>query len=192
MVQKSIAELKEKTGRSLQEWITLLKSRGPYGEKERREWLKKKHNLGTNSAAWIAERAEGKGSEFDAPNSYLEAAALYVNEQYSGEKQKLRPLYELLLRKAKGMAADVKACPCKMIVALYRNHVFAQIKPTTNTRVDLGFALAKYKGKLPKRLIDTGGLAKKDRVTHRIELKSLIEFDDDARKWLKIAYDLDT
>ena len=66
------------------------------------------------------------------------------------------------------MGADVKACPCKTMVPLYREHVFAQIKPTTNTRIDLGFALAHYKGKLPKRIVDTGGLAKKDRITHRI------------------------
>jgi len=36
--------------------------------------------------------------------------------------------------------------------------------------IDLGFALTHYKGKLPKRLIDTGGLAKKDRITHRMEI----------------------
>jgi hypothetical protein len=92
----------------------------------------------------------------------------------------------------KNTGADVKACPCKTIVPLYRNHVFAQIKPTTNSRVDLGFALAKYKGKLPKRVIDTGGLAKKDRITHRIEIASVGEIDDEVKKWLKIAYELDT
>jgi hypothetical protein len=69
--------------------------------------------------------------------------------------------------------------------------VFAQIKPTTNTRIDLGFALAHYKGKLPKRLIDTGGLAKKDRITHRMELKAAEEIDGDVKRWLKTAYDLD-
>jgi uncharacterized protein DUF5655 len=74
---------------------------------------------------------------------------------------------------------------------LYREHVFAQIKPTTNTRIDLGFALARYKGKLPKRVIDTGGLAKKDRITHRIELKSFAEIDAEVKKWLKMAYELD-
>jgi hypothetical protein len=77
------------------------------------------------------------------------------------------------------------------MVPLYRQHVFAQIKPTTNSRIDLGFALAKHKGKLPKRIIDTGGLAKKDRITHRIELKSADEIDKDVKNWLKIAYDLD-
>jgi hypothetical protein len=77
------------------------------------------------------------------------------------------------------------------MVPLYRNHVFAQIKPTTNTRVDFGLALTHYKGKLPKRLVDTGGLAKKDRITHRIEISSTAQIDDEVKKWLKTAYDLD-
>jgi hypothetical protein len=77
------------------------------------------------------------------------------------------------------------------MVPLYRNHVFAQIKPTTNSRIDMGFALAKYKGKFPKRLIDTGGLAKKDRITHRIEITEVSQIDDDVRKWTKTAYELD-
>ncbi len=74
---------------------------------------------------------------------------------------------------------------------LYRNHVFAQIKATTNPRIDLGFALTHYKGKLPKRLIDTGGLAKKDRITHRIEITSAEQIDDEVRKWLRNAHELD-
>ena len=74
---------------------------------------------------------------------------------------------------------------------LYSEHVFAQIKPTTNSRIDLGLALTHYKGKLPKRIIDTGGLAKKDRITHRIELKSTDQIVSEVKKWLKTACDVD-
>jgi hypothetical protein len=190
MVQKWVSELKEKTGRSVDEWIALVKKEGPKGEKARREWLKTKHKLGTNSAWWLAERTEGKGGEDSDPEAYLRAAVHYVDEQYAGPKEKLHPIYDRLLGLGKSLG-DVKACPCKTIVPLYRNHVFAQIKPTTNTRIDLGLALAAHKGKLPKRIIDTGGLAKKDRITHRIELKSLNEIDDEVKKWLKTAYELD-
>ena len=104
---------------------------------------------------------------------------------------KCKSAYEELLELGKSMGADVKACPCKTMVPLYREHVFAQIKPTTNTRIDLGFALANYKGRLPKRIIDTGGLAKKDRITHRIEITLVDEIDAEVKKWLKTAYDLD-
>jgi hypothetical protein len=193
MVQKWMTELKDKTGRSLDEWIALIKKQGPKDEKGLREWLKSKSKLGTNSAAWLAERAEGKGTdEMDDPETYLAAAVQYVERQYSGPKSALRPFYDRVLEVGKSLGNDVKACPCKTMVPLYRKHVFAQIKPATNTRIDLGFSLAHYKGRLPKRLIDTGGLAKKDRITHRIEIKSASEIDDEVNRWLKIAYDLDT
>lgn len=191
MMQKWVAELEEKTGRSLEAWLALVKIDGPKGEKSRGEWLKTRHKLGTHSAMWIAERAEGKGDDDLDPEAYLRAAVRHVEEQYAGAKAKLRPIYDALLDLGKSMGQDVKACPCKTIVPLYRKHVFAQIKPTTNSRIDLGFALAKYEGKLPKRLIDTGGLAKKDRITHRIEVRSTSDIDDDLKRWLKVAYELD-
>lgn len=192
MIQKWVGELKEKTGRTVEEWVALVQKEGPKtGHKARVEWLKTKHKMGNNSAWWIAERAEGKSGEEDTPNGYLEAAEKYVEQQYSGKKEQLRPIYDELLEMGKSVAQDVKACPCQTMVPFYRNHVFAQIKPTTNSRIDLGFALAKHRGKLPKRLIDTGGLAKKDRITHRIEITETSQIDDDVRKWLKTAYDLD-
>jgi len=190
MVRKWLAELREETGRSMEEWLALVKKEGPKDEKSRREWLKNKHKLRTNKASWIAERAEGKGWE-DTPEAYLKAAARYVEEQYAGPKEKLRPIYDELLKLGKSLGDDVKACPCRTIVPLYREHVFAQIKPTTNSRIDLGFALTHYKGKLPKRLIDTGGLAKKDRITHRIEIADVEQIDSEVKKWLMTAYELD-
>jgi hypothetical protein len=191
MVQKWVTELKSKTGRTLEEWIALAKKEGPKEEKARREWLKTKHKLGTNSAWWISDRVEGKGGEEDSPETYLAAAAVYVEEQYAGAKEKLRPIYEELLSLGHGIGEDVKVCPCKTMVPLYREHVFAQIKPTTNSRVDFGLSLTHYKGKLPKRLVDTGGLAKKDRITHRFEITSEDQIDAEVKKWLKTAYDLD-
>lgn len=191
MVQKWVTELKGKTGRSLEEWIALARKEGPKDDKARRAWLKTKHKLGTNSAWWISERVDGKGTEEDSPEAYLKTAEVYVEEQYAGAKERLRPIYDELLRLGKSTGVDVKVCPCKTMVPLYREHVFAQIKSTTNTRVDLGFALAHYQGKLPKRIIDTGGLAKKDRITHRIPIESLDAIDDEVKKWLKVAYELD-
>jgi Domain of unknown function (DUF5655) len=191
MVQKWVSELKANTGRSLEEWIAFARKEGPKDDKTRREWLKNKHKLGTNSAWWISERADGKGGEEDSPEEYLKTAVVYVEQQYAGPKEKLRPIYDELLTLGKSLGSDVNACPCKTMVPLYREHVFAQIMPTTNSRIDLGFALTHYKGKLPKRMIDTGGLAKKDRITHRMEITAAEQIDGDVKKWLKIAYNLD-
>jgi hypothetical protein len=71
-------------------------------------------------------------------------------------------------------------------VPLYRRHVFAQIKPATNKRLDLGFALGEEP--FTSRLHDTGGLAKKDRITHSVVLTSLADFDLQVKRWLKQAY----
>jgi hypothetical protein len=91
----------------------------------------------------------------------------------------------------RSLGADVKICPCETIVPLYRNHVFAQIKPATSTRVDFGLALKGGPKKLSKRLIDTGGLAKKDRITHRFAITSVDEIDAEVETWLATAYELD-
>jgi Domain of unknown function (DUF5655)/Domain of unknown function (DUF4287) len=189
MTQKWIAELKQKTGRSLEEWLRLIRKEGPPAENERSEWLKSKFALGTNSAGWLAERSLGKGTEIGDSELYLQAAECYVAEMFSGKKEPLRPIYDALLKLGLSIGREAKACPCQTIVPLYRNHVFAQIKPTKITRIDFGLALGNLK--TPKRLIDTGGYAKKDRITHRFEIASLKDIDDDVKRWLKVAYDRD-
>lgn len=189
MTQKWVTELKEKTGKSLEEWMKHIKKAGPKSEEERRQWLKDEYKLGTNTAWWLAERAEGKGHESSDPDLYLEAAERDVEKMYSGGKAHLRPIYDALLKLGLRVGKEAKACPCQTIVPLYRNHVFAQIKPTTQTRIDMGFAL----GDTPAggRLIDTGGFAKKDRITHRIAITSIDDIDDEVKHWLKVAYDRD-
>ena len=189
MTQKWITELKQKTGRSLEEWVAFIEKSGPKGEKERRTWLKEKHGLGTNVAMGLAERAEGKGKEMGDPDLYLASAEHDVEKMFSGGKTQLRPLYEALLKLGLKTGKEAKACPCTTIVPLYRKHVFAQIKPTTQTRIDVGFALGDTKP--TGHLIDTGGFAKKDRITHRIPITSMDDIDDEVKHWLKVAYDRD-
>ena len=187
--RKWIASLKEKTGRSLEEWLKLVKESGPPSENERRAWLKNDRGLPTMTAWWIAEHAGGQGDDFSDPEAYLRAAEQYVEVMFSGGKAGLRPIYDALLKLGLGLGKDVGACPCRTMVPLYRQHVFAQIKPTTRTRIDLGFAL----GARPAegRLIDTGGYAKKDRITHRIPISSLAEIDDEVKQWLRAAFEED-
>jgi hypothetical protein len=189
MVQSVIAGMKEKTGRSLEEWLRLAKKEGPAGEKERREWLKNEHGLGTNYALWIAAGAEGKSQEDGDTEQYLKHAQDYVENMFSGPKEHLRTIYDGILEYAKTLGPDVRVSPCQTIVPIYRKHVIAQIKPTTRTRIDLGLALKD--AKVPKRLINTAGFEKKDRITHRIEITKPEHFDSEAKRWMKVAYDKD-
>jgi hypothetical protein len=188
MYQSSLTALKQKTGRTMEEWGKLVQKSGPATEKERRAWLKAEHGLGMNYASWITEHSVGKGDDGN-PETYLRQAEEFVDNMFSGAKESLRPIFDALLKLARSMGADVKVCPCQTMVPLYRKHVFAQIKPTTRTRIDLGLALKDTK--VPKRLIDTGGFAKKDRITHRIEITSMKDIDSEVKKWLTIAYEMD-
>src|SRR5687767_4392975 len=95
LTAKWVGELKQRTGRSLEEWMRYLKRNGPKDEKERRTWLKEEHGLGTNTASWLAERAEGKGRAGD-PDAYLTAAEGYVDNMFSGSKAGLKPIYDAL------------------------------------------------------------------------------------------------
>jgi hypothetical protein len=112
-----------------------------------------------------------------------------VEAMFAGPKAGLRPIYDALLKLGLTLGKDVKACPCKTIVPLYRRYVIAQMKPATNSRIDLGFALGRMKA--TGRLIDTGGHAKGDRITHRIPISSPKDIDGEVRQWLKKAYELD-
>lgn len=174
--------LKERTGRTLEHWVALVQKRGPRATKERVAWLKADHGITTNYAQWIVARAEGDGGEADYDPDALVAA------MFAG-KEALRPAYDRLLRLALKLGRDVKACPGKTIVPLYRTHVFAQLKPSTKTRLDLGLALGDTRAVAP--LIDTGGFLKKDRITHRIAIVAPADLDETVVRWLRVAYDRD-
>jgi hypothetical protein len=194
MMTNWVADLPRKTGKSLDQWIKHINSEGPKDEKARRDWLAKTYKFSPNIAWTLAEKAtHPEKIDEDTPEGYLKLAPKHVDEQYAGKKQSLRPLYDKLLTLGLKTGKDATASPCKTFVPLFRNYCFAQIKPTTNTRIDLGLALAKYKSKIPAggRIIDTGGKAKKDRITHRIPISSVDEIDAEVAKWLKTAYDLD-
>jgi hypothetical protein len=94
------------------------------------------------------------------------------------------------MRLAMDVADDIKFCPCKTIIPFYREHVIAQIKPATKTRIDFGFALGKEYPFTP-RVKDTGGIAKKDRITHKIEISKLEDIDVEVEGWLRKAYERD-
>jgi Domain of unknown function (DUF5655)/Domain of unknown function (DUF4287) len=184
MEESSIANLPKTTGKTLEQWLAIIKKSGPPTEKERREWLKKEHGFTANYASWVAERAEGRGSFADQydPDAYVEGI-------FAGPKTVFRSAYEAILAFGFKLGKDVKVCPCQTIIPFYRNHVFAQVKVPNRSRLDLGYALKDT----PVRgsLIDTGGFAKKDRITHRIEIVALTDFDDEAKKWMRTAYEMD-
>ena len=64
-----------------------------------------------------------------------------LEAQYAGKKAKLRPIYEHLVQVAQGFGPDVEIAPRKTYVGLVRKKVFAVIKASTSSRIDLGHYL---------------------------------------------------
>ncbi len=188
-VAAMVSNLKEKTGKSLDEWSDLIHSEQPLDPKA---WLASR-GLGTQQAGLVLRRATAaRGHAFaDTPAGYLASAPGYVEAQYGGRRALLRPLFERLTTLARSLGPDVKVCPCETMVAFYRHHVFAQVKPFAS-RLDLGLALSDPATvEDPSgRLKDTGGFKKRDRITHKLEITSEAELGT-ASPWLKVAYERD-
>lgn len=182
MEEGALERLSERTGCDLDQWIRRLEGAAPPNRAARVRWLQSQ-GLTTNVAGWVAARAEGEGG-----SENYDPAAL-VEAQYAGKRSALRAIYDRLLALALDLGPDVKACPGRTIVPLYRKHVFAQIKPTTNSRIDLGLALGERAAE--GRLVETGGFEKKDRITHRIPVSSIEEIDEPLVRWLAAAYERD-
>jgi len=186
-----IANMPDKTGRSIKQWVKLLKADGPRETRERRAGLKSEHGLGMTTGYMIVDWAEDSGKVDLDPKSHLAAAPGRVDELYSGPREALRPIHDAVVAGARKRHRELRISPCTTIVPLYRQHVIAQLRPATQKRVDLGLALKRATGRLPKRLIDTGGLAKGDRITHRIPLEDPDQIDDLLWKWFEVAWELD-
>jgi hypothetical protein len=111
----------------------------------------------------------------------------FVERMYAGPKAALRPIHDRLCRLGLSLGKDVRICPCETMVPFYRKFVFAELRPATATRLDLGLALgnAKAGGRL-----GSVALAQGNRITHRISLGSAEEIDAEVEARLREAYGL--
>ena len=187
--QTFIKRLPEVTGHTLEEWHGLLRQQPMETHRERVQWLKEKHSVGSNYADLVSATIDGGGRELFEESAYLEIAQSHVENLFSGPKSSLVDIYDGLLDLAIECCPQLRVSPCKTFVPLYRHHVFAQLKPTTLTRIDLGLALGDQTDEGP--LISTGGFAKKDRITHRIAFTNPGDINATVRKWLVEAYERD-
>ncbi len=184
--QKAVlANLEATTGASIETWVARVQGEGRADRKTVVEWLRETHGLGGTTANLVARvTLEGFASVDEA--AYLEAAPRYVDALYSGARARLRPLHDALVAMCLRLDPEVKVCPARTMVSVYRRHVIAQIRPATRSRIDLGLALGP--GSAGAGLIDTGGLAKGDRITHRVQLTHLSDLDSRVSAWLREAH----
>ena len=165
-----LANIPEKTGKTLDEWLTLIRASGLEKHGELMKLLKSEYGVTHGFANLIVSKSRETGEEVDL-----------VTVQYSGAKAGLRPLYEEIAGFAQTLGNDVELAPKKASVSLRRKKQFALITPATKTRIDLGLAL---KGDEPAGRLESYNAM----CSHRVRLESPGDFDAEAQAWMKEAY----
>lgn len=172
-----VANMKEKTGKTLDQWVAVAKKSGKSKHGEIVSHLKAEgltHGYANLVAHTLLKSDAGS----------LAGSADLVAAQYAGEKTALKPIYDAIIKAVKKFG-DVEIAPKKTYVSLRRAKQFAIVQPSTKTRVDLGLNL---KGAPAKGRLEASG-SFNAMVSHRVRLEKPADVDKDVKAWLKAAYE---
>ncbi len=173
-VRTQIRNIETSTGRSMDDWVALVRSSGRARHGEIMTLLKTDHGLTHGNANLIALTAL-RGPAAPVGDDLVEAI-------YSGPKGSLRPLHDRVVALARGFGDDVQLAPKQTYVALRRSKQFGTVGPASGGRLEIGLNL---KGLEPAgRLESSSGMC-----THRVRLNDAAELDDEVIGWLREAYD---
>jgi predicted transport protein len=170
--------LKEKTGKTLDEWVTMARASGLEKHGEIVKFLKEAHGITHGYANMIAHSLKQSAAALSDDRD------AFIEQQYAGPKDALRPIYERLLQEILDFGDDIQVVPMKAYVSLRRGKQFAIIQPTTRTRVDVGL---KLKGVAPSQRLNEGGF--NGMVSHLVKVTGLDDIDAELVGWLREAYE---
>jgi predicted transport protein len=173
-LQSMIDNMPEKTGKSLQEWTSILSKQSFSKHSEAVNYLKKEHGVTHGFANTIVHLMKNDNSgEEDL-----------VSRQFEG-KENLKPIYDKLTEHINKLGNDVEFAPKKAYVSVRRNKQFAIIQPSTKSRLDLGLNL---KGKDPSGKLEASG-SWNAMVSHRVRLENPSDVTEQIIEWIREAYD---
>ena len=173
-----IENLKKNTGKSLDEWIAIVKKTGIEKHGEIIKYLKSKHNFTHGFANLVSLKSRGTDAgSAENPESLVEA-------QYKG-KDGLRILYEKIIDEVEKFGEDIEISPKRAYVSLRRKKQFALVQPSTKTRLDIGINI---KGQNPSGRLENSG-SFNTMCSHRVRTEQISDIDEELVGWLKSAYD---
>jgi predicted transport protein len=171
-----IENLKEKTGRSLEEWKTLIAENGLSKHGEIVKFLKETHNITHGYASEIALKA--LGSDADSTSDTDE----FIVSQYKG-KEHLKAFYDKMIAEIQQFDGEFEIAPKKTYVSLKRKKQFIVLNPASKTRFEIGFNLkgVEAKGKLEAE--KPNGIC-----SHKINLADISDIDQEVIDWVRMAF----
>lgn len=172
-----IANLKTKTGKSLDEWTGLAKASGRDKHKSLVDWLKADHGLGHGYANLVAHKTFASDAGIHADDDLMTA-------MFAGPKAAIKPVYDRIAAIV-GSLDGVEFAPKKGYVSLRRNKQFALAQPSTKDRLDLGLYL---KGVPAAGRLEPSG-SFNAMVSHRVRLSSPEEVNGEVEAWIRKAWE---
>jgi hypothetical protein len=170
--------LLQNTGKSLTEWVEIVRATGIEKHSEIINHLKSEHGFTYGFANMVAHAYRGS-----AAASFEEEEL--INTQYSKGKENLKPIYDRIIEVVSSFGDDVEIAPKRANVSLRRHRQFALVQPGTKTRIDLGL---KYdQAPDSDRILGSGSFGAM--CTNRVQITSLDEVDDELAGFLRTAYE---
>ncbi|KAB7530274.1 DUF4287 domain-containing protein [Flagellimonas olearia] len=131
MGEAIIKNLKEKTGKSLEEWVQLILIHELTDKKEIMDFLKSDNRLGHFQALKIFEHHSGKDIYKD-PDKLI--------DQFF-DSERTRTLFDHVRSKVFEIGDDITLRPCLIYIPFYRNRQFAVLTKTKGDKIILGLNL---------------------------------------------------
>ncbi|MDJ0761249.1 MAG: DUF4287 domain-containing protein [Woeseiaceae bacterium] len=175
MAETMIANMQDKTGKTLPQWLAIVKKSKLDKHGLIVKHLKTDHGMTHGFANLVAHKA--LKSDAGSADTDLVAA------QYSGPKADLKPIYNAIIKAAEA-CGGVEIAPKKAYVSLRRSKQFAIVQPSTRTRVDLGLNL---KGEAPTERLEASG-SFNAMVSHRVRLEKPADVDKAVKGWIRKAW----
>jgi predicted transport protein len=171
--------MKERTGKSLGEWVAAVQSSGtdPLDQKAVRNWLKEQGVL--QNSQWAIADATARAAGWERPS--VEG---YIDSQYSGDKAALRPIFDYLREIIEGLGEDVSVEGRGGYTPFVRKRQFAAVQASSKTRLDLGL---RFRQAPDSALLSTSSLP--GQSTHKIGLTSSEEITDEVIELIRLAYE---
>ncbi len=172
-----LANVKEKTGHSIEEWTILITNAGLAKHGEIVKFLKETHSVTHGYASEIALKVLGSDADSSAD------ANEFIVTQYKG-KEHLKAYYDKLIAEIQQFDGEFNIDPKKTYVSLKRKKQFVVLNPASKTRFEIGFNL---KGVEPSGKLEAekpNGIC-----SHKINLADISEINEEVISWIKMAYD---
>lgn len=172
-----IENLSKNTGKTLEEWITIVQKENFAKHGEIIKFLKDQHGLTHGYANLIAHKSRASDSGSADNKDDL------ISRQYKG-KEHFKPVYDKLITEISSLGSDIEIAPKNAYVSLRRKKQFATLQPATKTRYEIGINLKGQdaKGKLEAEKPNS-------MCSHKIKIAEIGDIDKEVLDWIRTAYE---